>query len=227
MKSIELGGKARENTSKAGTRELRKADMVPCVLYGGAENVHFQCPELDFRKLIYTPSVYTVSLDVDGKKYDAVMQEVQFHPITDKILHVDFLELKDDKPVKISIPVNLVGTSEGVKQGGKLHLKMRKIAIKALPKDLPDAIELNIEPLDIGDAIRIKDINIPGVEFQESPNNMVVAVRVTRKVVEEVPEEAVTTEGAPAEGAPAEGAAPAEGGAPADDKKKKEAVPSS
>ena len=204
MKSIELSGKIRETTGKSGTREVRKTQSVPCVLYGGEKSIHFHSNELAFRKLIYTPNVYTVNLEIDGEKHNAIVQEVQFHPITDKILHVDFLELKEDRPVKIKVPVILKGASEGVKQGGKLTLKMRKVAIKSLPGDLPDAIELDITPLLIGDSIRIKDITIPGVEILESPNNMVVSVRVTRKVVEEVPE----AEAAPAEGAEA---APAEG----------------
>jgi large subunit ribosomal protein L25 len=214
MKSIEISGNARTNISKASNRELRAQDNVPCVLYGGSENVHFQSHSLAFRDLIYTPEVKTVSLDVDGAKYNAVMQEVQFHPITDKILHIDFLELQDDKPVKIAVPVKLKGTSEGVKQGGKLTLKMRKIKIKALPQDLPDAIEVNIEPLDIGDTFRISELNIPGVEILESPNNMVVSVRVTRAVIVEEETPAVAAEGAEA---PADGAEKKEepAGAPA------------
>jgi len=205
MKSIEISGNARSSINKASNRELRAQDNVPCVLYGGSENVHFQSHELSFRNLIYTPEVHIVSLDIDGKKFNAILQEVQFHPITDKILHIDFLELHDDKPVKISVPVKLIGASEGVKQGGKLTLKMRKIKIKALPNDLPDAIEVNIEPLAIGDSFRIKELNLPGVEILESPNNMVVSVRVTRKAVveEEVP---AADAAAPAEGAAAEGA---------------------
>jgi len=206
MKSIEISGNARSSISKASNRELRAQDNVPCVLYGGSENVHFQSHELSFRSLIYTPESHIVNLDIDGQKFNAILQEVQFHPITDKILHIDFLELQDDKPVKISVPVRMIGASEGVKQGGKLTLKMRKIKIKALPNDLPDAIDVNIEPLEIGDSFRIKELNIPGVEILESPNNMVVSVRVTRKVV--VEEETPTA----VEGAPAEGAAPAEGG---------------
>lgn len=204
MKSIEISGNARSSINKASNRELRAQDNVPCVLYGGSENVHFQSHELSFRNLIYTPEVHIVSLDIDGKKFNAILQEVQFHPITDKILHIDFLELHDDKPVKISVPVKLIGASEGVKQGGKLTLKMRKIKIKALPNDLPDAIEVNIEPLAIGDSFRIKELNLPGVEILESPNNMVVSVRVTRKAVveEEVP---AADAAAPAEGAAAEG----------------------
>ncbi|NNM16315.1 MAG: 50S ribosomal protein L25/general stress protein Ctc, partial [Bacteroidia bacterium] len=162
MKSIEISGNARANINKASNRELRAQDQVPCVLYGGSENVHFQSHELNFRKLIYTPDAHIVNLDVDGNKFNAVLQEVQFHPITDKILHIDFLELQDDKPVKISVPVKLIGASEGVKQGGKLTLKMRKIQIKALPGDLPDAIEVNIEPLEIGDSFRINELNLPG-----------------------------------------------------------------
>lgn len=197
MKSIEISGNARSKISKASNRELRAQDNVPCVLYGGSENVHFQSHELSFRNLIYTPEVHVVNLDIDGNKFNAVLQEVQFHPITDKIIHIDFLELHDDRPVKIAVPVKLIGVSEGVKQGGKLTLKMRKIKIKALPNDLPDAIEVNIEPLAIGDSFRIKELDIPGVEILESPNNMVVSVRVTRKVVveEETP---VVAEGAAA-----------------------------
>ena len=205
MKSIEISGKVREKISKAGTKDLRKADQVPCVLYGGNENIHFHTHEFAFKHLIYTPDVYTVNLDIEGKKFNAILQEIQFHPVTDKIIHVDFLELKEDKPVKIKIPIKLVGVSEGVKQGGKLILKMRKVMVKALPSVLPDAIEVNIGPLEIGDSFRIKEINIPGVEIMESPNNMVVGVRVTRKVVVETPgvTPAVSTEKKVEEAVPA------------------------
>lgn len=216
MKSIEISGNARTSIGKASNRELRNSDKVPCVLYGGSENIHFQGHELAFRDLIYTPNVHTVSLDVDGQKYNAVLQAIQFHPLTDKILHIDFLELKEDKPVKIQVPVKMTGASEGVKEGGKLTLKMRKITVKALPKDLPDTIEVDITPLAIGDTFRVSEINIPGVEVLDSPNNMVVSVRVTRKViVEETPVVAAATE----EG----GEAPAEG----EEKKEEAAKPTS
>lgn len=182
MKSISIAGSARASVGKNTAREVRAGGNIPCVLYGGSGSVHFSAPEASFKKLLYTPEVFTVQLDIDGKNYHAVMREVQVHPVSDSVMHIDFLELSADKPVVMDVPVHVVGNSIGVKQGGKLVTKVRKLKIKSLPADLPESITLNVDDLDIGKAIRVKDINLKNVEILDSPNNIVTAVQVTRQV---------------------------------------------
>jgi large subunit ribosomal protein L25 len=206
MKSFEIAGTKREARTKQETKKLRNEGRVLCVLYGGKENVHFSAPVLDFKKLVYTPEVQTVKINVDGNSYDAVMREIQFHPVTDALLHIDFMEINPENHVIIDVPVKITGASEGVKQGGRLISKMRKLKIKALPKDLPDHITIDVTALNIGQSVRVNELEQKGVEFLDSPNNVIVGVRVTRNVVE-----------TPAEGAPAAaaGVAPAAAAAPA------------
>ena len=142
MKSFEIAGTKREGLTKQDTKKLRDAGMVPCVIYGGKENIHFSAPVLSFRDLVYTPEVYTVKINVGGTTYNTIMQEIQCHPISDKLLHIDFIEIHDDKKVTIDVPVKITGTAEGQKQGGKLITKVRKLKIKSLPAHLPDAIDI-------------------------------------------------------------------------------------
>lgn len=184
MKSFELNATKRTTLTKQETKKLRDAGMVPCVLYGGSENVHFHAPVLDFRGLVYTPEVFTVNINVDGKTHQAVMQEVQFHPVNDSLMHIDFLEINPGKPVIMHIPVKINGTSEGQRQGGKLITKVRKLKVKALANHLPDAVDVDITSLQIGQSVRVSDLKIEGVEFLDSPNNILVGVRTTRNVVE-------------------------------------------
>lgn len=185
MKSISITGSARANVGKNTGREVRAAGDIPCVLYGGTDLLHFSASEVQFKKLLYTPEVFTVNLDVDGKNYQAVLREVQVHPVSDAILHLDFLQLSADKAVVIDVPVHITGNSIGVKQGGKLIIKVRKLKVKSLPADLPESIILNVDDLEIGKAIRVKDINIKNVEILDSPNNVVTAVQITRQVAAE------------------------------------------
>lgn len=184
MKSFELNATKRTTLTKQETKKLRDAGMVPCVLYGGSENLHFHAPVLDFRGLVYTPEVFTVNINVDGKTHQAVMQEVQFHPVNDSLMHIDFLEINPGKPVIMHIPVKINGTSEGQRQGGKLISKVRKLKVKALANHLPDAVDVDITSLQIGQSVRVSDLKIEGVEFLDSPNNILVGVRTTRNVVE-------------------------------------------
>jgi large subunit ribosomal protein L25 len=215
MKSLTIKGTKRTEISKHAVKAIRSQGKVPCVLYGGKENVHFATNTLDFKGLVYTPNVHTVQLSIDGTDYNAVMREIQFHPVTDKILHIDFLEIQPDKEVVMSIPVKVKGTSVGVKEGGRLIQKLRKLLISALPADLPDHVEIDITPLNIGDSVRVESLSAKGVTFLDAPNNIVVGVRVTRAVVEETPAAAAAVPGAaPVAGAPAApGAAPAAGAA--------------
>ena len=207
MKSIDIKCSLRKEISRQEVRSLRDSGQVPCVMYGGKEPIHFAAHASIFKDLIYTPNAHLVNLDIDGKNYQAILQEIQFHPIDDAIIHIDFLEINDKQPVTIGIPVKLTGTSEGVREGGKLIAKMRKIKIKGLAADLPDNIEIDITPLKIGSSVRVRDLVRKGITFLDIPSNVVVGVRITRNVVEETPAAAATT-AAPAASAPAKAAAP-------------------
>ena len=186
MKTLAINVKEREKVGKSNTRSLRNQGNVPCVLYGGEKQVTFYAHENEFRKLVYTTDVFIVELDIDGKKYNAIMQDIQFHPVTEKILHIDFLQVFDDKPVTVSVPVILNGIAEGVRQGGVMMFRRNKIITKGLVKDLPDSIELNIEHLKIGMFIYIQDLNIDGCQFIAPGNSVIVGVKTARTVVEEV-----------------------------------------
>ena len=202
MKTLAINVKERQNVGKTNTRALRNQGNVPCVLYGGEKQVTFYAHENDFRKLVYTPDTFVVELSIDGTVIKAIMQDIQFHPVTDKILHIDFLEVFDNKEITVSIPVNLNGTSIGVKNGGNLMFRRSKIITKGLVANLPNSIELNIEHLNIGMFTYIKDITIEGCELVAPGNSVVVGVKTARAVVEEEVEEV---------GEVAEGDAPAEG----------------
>ncbi len=205
MKTLAINVKERQNVGKTNTRALRNQGNVPCVLYGGEKQVTFYAHENDFRKLVYTPDTFIVELSIDGAVTKAIMQDIQFHPVTDKILHIDFLEVFDNKAITVSIPVILNGTSIGVKNGGNLMFRRSKIITKGLVANLPNSIELNIEHLNIGMFTYIKDITIEGCELVAPGNSVVVGVKTARTVVEEEETEgAEETEGdAPAEGAEA------------------------
>ena len=204
MKTLAINVKERGNVGKTNTRALRNQGNVPCVLYGGEKQVTFYAHENDFRKLVYTPDTFVVELSIDGTVTKAIMQDIQFHPVTDKILHIDFLEIFDNKAITVSIPVILNGTAIGVKNGGNLMFRRPKIITKGLVANLPDAIELNIEHLKIGMFTYIKDITVEGCELMAPGNSVVVGVKTARAAVEEEVEEEVE-EGAEGD-APAEGA---------------------
>jgi large subunit ribosomal protein L25 len=208
MKSIAITGTRRAADSKQETKRLRAEGKVPCVLYGGKEQLHFSAPALTFRNLVYSPEVFLVDLNIDGTSHRAVMREVQFHPVTDRLNHIDFLEITEDKKVTMEIPVKLKGAAIGVREGGQLLFKMRKLKISALPKALPEHVEIVIDEMAIGDTVRVRDMKMDGVEFLDIPAASIVAVKTARAVVEETPAAVATTAGA-------EGAAPAEGAAAA------------
>ena len=203
MKTLAINVKERGNVGKTNTRALRNQGNVPCVLYGGEKQVTFYAHENDFRKLVYTPDTFVVELSIDGTVTKAIMQDIQFHPVTDKILHIDFLEVFDNKAITVSIPVNLNGTAIGVKNGGNLMFRRSKIITKGLVANLPNSIELNIEHLNIGMFTYIKDITVEGCELIAPGNSVVVGVKTARAVVEEEVEE--VEEGAEGD-APSEGA---------------------
>jgi len=224
MKSISITGTRRAADTKQETKRLRAEGKVPCVLYGGKEQLHFSAPALSFRNLVYSPEVFLVDLNIDGATHRAIMKEVQTHPVTDRLNHIDFLAVSDDRKVTIQVPVKLKGASKGVREGGQLLFKMRLLKISALPKDLPEQIEIVIDEMAIGDTVRVRDMKMAGVDFLDIPAAAIVAVKTARAVVEEVKEAVATTaaEGAaPAEGAAAAPAEGAKGAAPAKEEKKK------
>lgn len=180
MKVFELKGVQREATGKKATKALRATDSVPCVLYGGSENVHFQVTNSDLRKLIYTPNVYMVDLTVGDKKVKAIMKEIQFHPVKDNVLHIDFFEVTETKPIVVEIPVRLEGLAAGVRAGGKLVQDMRKLKVKGLWTNIPDVLTINVENVGLGKTIQVKDLSFENIEIMNSSNIVVAAVKLTR-----------------------------------------------
>jgi large subunit ribosomal protein L25 len=180
MKTAQLSGSLRSNVGKKDAAALRNAELVPCVLYGQGEQTHFAVKRNDIDKIVFSPEVYLVELEIEGKKARGIIRELQQHPIKDTIQHVDFLELSDEKPVRIGLPVRITGSSKGVMAGGKLMQTFRRLNCIGLAKDLPDAITLNVTKLKIGKSVRVSEIDIPGVKFLDPANAVVVSVKMAR-----------------------------------------------
>ena len=196
MKSITINGSKRESVGKSATKALRNAGQVPCVLYGGNEPVHFSAEEKAFKSLVYTPNVYTATIELGDEKVTCILQDIQFHPVTDKILHIDFYQLFDDKEVTMEIPVNLVGNAPGVIIGGALRFPKRKLKVKALPANLPDTIDADISKLNIGDKLFVREISIENCTILHPENTVVAQVRMSRgaQAVSEESEEGAEAE---------------------------------
>jgi large subunit ribosomal protein L25 len=182
MKSVSISGSSRANVGTKDAKAVRAAGQIPCVLYGGTEQIHFQAEEKVFKPLIYTPEVKLADLTIDGRTFKAAVKEVQYHPINDRILHVDFLQLFPGKPLTIEIPVKITGNSPGVKAGGKLVTKFRKLKVRGMVEDLPEFIEVSIDKLDIGQDIRVKEISVNGLTLLNTPTSVVVGIKTTRNV---------------------------------------------
>jgi large subunit ribosomal protein L25 len=182
MKSITITGSKRESVGKVATKALRNAGKVPCVLYGGEKALHFSADETAFKNLVYTPNVYTAKIEFEGNKYNAILQDIQFHPVSDKILHIDFYQLFDDKLVTMAIPVQLVGTAPGIIRGGSLRFAQRKLNVRALPGDLPDFIDANISKLDIGDKLYVTEVASKKYTILHPENTVIAQVRTSRNV---------------------------------------------
>jgi len=181
MKSITINGSQRESVGKKATKALRNAGQVPCVLYGGDNPVHFSAPELAFSKLVYTPNAHTVVIELEnGDTYNAILQDIQFHPVTDSILHIDFYQLFDNKEVTMEIPVNFIGNSRGVRNGGVLRKNKRSLRVKALPGNLPDYIDADITELKIGSKLYITALQSEDFKFMHPDNTVVCQVRRSR-----------------------------------------------
>ena len=217
MKTIEIIGYRRANLGKNDAEKVRQEGNIPCVLYGGGEQVHFYSPVILFRDLVYTNEAHFVHLNIEGEECQAIMQEVQFHPVSEIILHIDFLRISEDRKIKMEIPVRLVGQAKGVAKGGLLVRKRAALKVAALPKDMPDHIDIDCTELDFHHAIKVGDMNMPNLDFLDPKAAAIASVEVPRaaKVAEETAAAAAPAEGA---AAPAAGAA-----APAADAKKAEA----
>ncbi|NAS31977.1 50S ribosomal protein L25/general stress protein Ctc [Flavobacteriaceae bacterium R38] len=181
MKSITINGSQRESVGKAASKTLRNAGKVPCVLYGGDNPIHFSANELAFSKLVYTPDVHTVVIDLEnGGKFNAIVQDLQFHPVTDKILHADFFQLHDDKEVTLGIPVKFQGTSPGILAGGVLSKNKRKLNVRALPKNLPDFITADISEMKIGNKLYVTEVANDDYTIMHPDNTVICQVRISR-----------------------------------------------
>lgn len=187
MKSIEINGSLRTETGKKATRELRKSNSVPCVLYGinKDENgnqvaTHFTVTNDGLRNLVYTPHIYVVNLNIDGKVVTAIMKDIQFHPVTDKILHVDFLQIDESNPIVMEVPVKLEGLAEGVKAGGKLALQVRKLKVKALYSAIPERLIVDVTNLGLGKTIKVGELSYEGLQILNAKEAVVCAVKLTR-----------------------------------------------
>ncbi len=212
MKKVSVSGSPRENVGKKDAKRLRREGFVPCVIYGGKEQIQFYTSEKSFKDIVYTPDACIVEIDISGKKIEAVLQDIQFHPVTDNILHADFLEVFKEKPVKMALPIKVMGDSPGVIAGGKMLVKRRRLDVRALPDKLPAEIDVDISTLDIGDSVVVGDLEIEDVEFVDPDNSVVVIVKSARAAmmapVEPEEEEGEEEEGEEGE----EGEGTAEGG---------------
>lgn len=193
MKSVSIKGTLRTETGKKNAKTVRREGLVPCVLYGGSENISFVADTKEFKSLVYSPDVYSIDIDLDGKVYTAVLQDVQYHPVKDHIIHADFLQLVKEKQVRVELPVFLEGSAAGVKAGGRLIRKMRKLKVRGLPADLPEHITVNVENVEVGGTVKVKEISTKGVEILTSPNTVIATVK-GKKVVEVADPAAAATE---------------------------------
>lgn len=176
-------GYLRDGVGKSSTKALRNEGKVPCVLYGGNENLNFSMYSEDFKNLVYTPNTYKVQLDIDGKIYKSVLKDIQYHPVNDSILHADFLTISEDKEVEVRVPVQFVGNSVGVRAGGKLQVKSQKLRVKTIPSKLPDYVTINIDDLEIGKSIKVADLPAADYTILDSPNNPIVTIKTTRAAI--------------------------------------------
>ncbi|MBS1569237.1 MAG: 50S ribosomal protein L25 [Bacteroidetes bacterium] len=208
MKNVELIGTKRPAIGTSKAKAVRRNKQVPCVLYGGKEVLHFSVEERALNKIVHSPEAHYVELNIDGEKRQAVLQDKQFQPVTDAVIHADFLEAVAGKETSLNLAVRATGQSAGVRKGGKLNLNMRKLRVKGMPEKLPGVIEVDVANMDLGDSIHVSDLKLPGVTVMEKPSDVVVTVKMVKKAAE-----------TPAEAAPAAAAAAAPAAAAAGEKK--------
>lgn len=188
MKEIEVTGKKRSTTGKKSSKNLRKEGFIPCNLYGEAKDENgapkalaFTCPMNELRKIVYTPHIYVINLIIDGESHTAILKELQFHPVTDALLHVDFYEVNDQKPITIGIPVKLTGLAQGIRDGGRMNLSIRKINVTAKYQDIPEHLDIDVTDLKIGKSIKVGDLHFEGLEMATSKEVVVCSIKATRK----------------------------------------------
>jgi len=203
MRTVEIIGFKRANLGKSESSKLRKEGNIPGVLYGGKEQIHFYAPAIQFRPVLYTPDSCFIKLNIEGQEFEAIVQESQWHPVSEMLLHVDLLELFRGTPIKMDIPVKALGTAAGVKNGGTLIMKNRKLSVKALPKDMPEVIEIDVTDLKIGKSIKVGELPSENFKFLTSPLVTVVNVAIPRALRGKTAEELEAEEAEEAEGAEA------------------------
>jgi large subunit ribosomal protein L25 len=200
MKSITIKGSERESVGKVATKALRNAGAVPCVLYGGNQAVHFSAEEIAFKNLVYTPNAHTVVIDLgNGKSFDAVIQDLQVHPISDKILHIDFFQIHADKEITMEVPVKIIGNSKGVMAGGDLRMNNRKLKVRAIPANLPDYVQADITPLDMGNKLYVTQVPAENFKIMHPDNTVICQVKISRAAMKAA-QEAAKAAKAPAKG---------------------------
>lgn len=183
MKEYSLKAQAREDKGKFASKTLRKQDLIPAVLYGGEKNINIVVSQREVRDLIYTPDIFLVNLDIDGEVHRCILQELQFHPVTDRVIHLDFLEVQEDKPVMIQVPVQLDGHAIGVRAGGKLQQDIRKLKVKGLYQDIPERLHIDISKLQLGKVLKVNELNFENLEILTPKNAVVAAVRSSRVAI--------------------------------------------
>ena len=203
MKTIAIEGTSRTELGSKTAKQIRREGNVPCVIYGGEENIHFHTPEVSFKELLYTPEAHLVEINLDGKTYRTVIRDVQYHPVSDAIEHVDFFQTSADKAITIQVPINLVGNSRGVRNGGRLKVNLRKLKVTATEEHLPGHIDIDITEVKIGQSVRVSDVNTDGYEISHEPQRTILTVQTSRNAVDETEDE--EEEGAEGEEATAEG----------------------
>lgn len=204
MKKVSLSGSPRENVGKKDAKRVRREGNIPCVIYGGEKQIHFAVEELAFDNLIFTPDVYEIDLSIDGKEFKAILQDVQYHPVTDKVLHADFLEVIEGKPVIVGVPVHLIGNSVGVMRGGKMIQKMHKLRVKGLINDIPEFVEVDITKVNIGGSVKIREIELDKLSILDPVNSVIMRVKAARTMEAETEDEDEDEDGEGGDDAPAE-----------------------
>lgn len=189
MNSVSLSGSLRENVGKKDAKKLRAQGLVPCIIYGNGREIRFYTEAKSFKSILFTPETYIIDFTIDGQVYRTILQDIQYHPLSDEVLHADFLEVTEEKPITVTLPVRTEGTSPGVMRGGKLKVRIPRLKVKGLIKDLPDFVIVNISELNVNQAIRVKDINIENVTPLVAANNIVCDVKAKKSAITEETEE--------------------------------------
>ena len=180
MKTFDLKGTLRKELGKKATKQVRKEDSIPCVLYGSGDPVHFVANEKEYGQVINTPSTYQINLDIEGTIHPAIMKAIQFHPVSDRAIHIDFIRIAEGKPVTVSIPVRLEGFAKGVQQGGKLKLEMRRVTVKGMISAIPDELLLDVTNIEVGQSIKVRDLSYSEFVIQDPKNAVITSVKTTR-----------------------------------------------